>query len=1161
MSKSINVINPIQSVSQVIEKLFSFPGIGPKTTYQVIEAVASGKHVLDILDNPVEFAGVAKNRVHVFKKFLEANPLPKKLRRIKNIRVIVAQADLDTIGDDLVSKRNYSDFGFVGEDKIAGYKEVSGSYAFELLAQFYEAEPQTVTTKKYINGQIVTREVLAYVLPHVAIIDLKGEEVGDAEKKAAIVKEGLKYYDHENVLRTFLYAFRSPSQERVVVVVGTASHVVHPIDAMAAVGMSPFAFAKKDGVDEKGNTIYKLDYLKAMKRFGLTLSNSVKSNFIRFGTKVTVDEATGDIIVSGGNVTARIVEDVYSSVKQGKYKAFGKFTKKAEVFDAAEHPVTQVAGDGQMYISKKIKTLGQEEFGRSFQNGVARLFSGFVKGNVVYIPHLDRYFEEDIIIPISSFKASTDTLEDIIADLDLQFRIALFGSPIKYKKHFVNLPYQFTHGMNLSAETMIKLIEPHLDRVKDMLDKPELIKEYLGLEKLMNMSELSIEEQEDALESTLVSTLTTFLHYSPESYKDIYLKEKALVLLQELIKQWKSGSIPVEANYRFLVMDPYAILEAYKARGTGFENRIDGKLFVDPNKGLKADTVFMIDSDSYGIYMGKIALARNPQMTKGQSRVVTAVAPQNYVDAAGRDAFDGMVIMSCHDFNAISQGGADFDGDTSLCMTQPELVSAIERACKSAPAFLDIHFEKNQDGSYSFGDGCPFKGSADLSKYNFKFTKEQYTRELELEMYNASLEYVAETLKPNRIGELTDYATKIADAVRVLNYEMMEHFKNGNKQAFNTVQQRAAQLEEMIDLLAWVQSWEIDRAKHGGAYEEALKEELSFIENPPVEVHYFNEKAGKNLWFTPDWMASRKGKPVNGSSVQQTNSVLSRVHQHIIKWEEEVLVGEVKAMRADVAGNNLLSFLSSAVELPESNVVKMGLISSVRRIKTNYNLALKAAYEKHSADLSAMEYVSFDNETAKEKKEMELKRMLDDALNFAVEKAQAELMALSDSYEPAHIGLVAYQLTYSVSPSNRGADVNNPARGLSFPWTAGKHQLLAAVRVASNNTASVVVKPKVKQFDDLEINKVNIGLFTPGFDGLNIANLISEWNNTVAVKVEQDQDGNMMHHVYVKKQRVASIFPEYITHFTGTTKFVAQVKDLQVKGKSITFNLASVTRY
>jgi len=57
--------------------------------------------------------------------------------------------------------------------------------------------------------------------------------------------------------------------------------------------------------------------------------------------------------------------------------------------------------------------------------------------------------------------------------MDAQFRIALSGTPLRYKKKFVKIPYQFVHGMNLSAEAMWKLVQPHLDRVKAMLKNPK----------------------------------------------------------------------------------------------------------------------------------------------------------------------------------------------------------------------------------------------------------------------------------------------------------------------------------------------------------------------------------------------------------------------------------------------------------------------------------------------------------------------------------------------------------------------------------------------------------------------------------------------------------------------------------------------------------------
>lgn len=73
-------------------------------------------------------------------------------------------------------------------------------------------------------------------------------------------------------------------------------------------------------------------------------------------------------------------------------------------------------------------------------------------------------------------------------------------------------------------------------------------------------------------------------------------------------------------------------------------------------------------------------------------------------------------------------------------MTQPELIAAIEGACVKAPAFLDTTFTELEDGLYTFADGCPFPGTADMFKYKFEFTKAQYNRELKINMYEASLD-------------------------------------------------------------------------------------------------------------------------------------------------------------------------------------------------------------------------------------------------------------------------------------------------------------------------------------------------------------------------------------------------------------------------------------
>lgn len=80
----------------------------------------------------------------------------------------------------------------------------------------------------------------------------------------------------------------------------------------------------------------------------------------------------------------------------------------------------------------------------------------------------------------------------------------------------------------------------------------------------------------------------------------------------------------------------------------------------------------------------------------------------------------------------------------------------------------------------------------------------------------------------------------------------MDFNSTGSEAAAKQTLQLTIQLEEMVDHLTWIQLWENDRVNHGGAYEGALKKELSFIENPPSEVSYTDQKTGKKVWFTPD---------------------------------------------------------------------------------------------------------------------------------------------------------------------------------------------------------------------------------------------------------------------------------------------------------------------
>lgn len=1172
-----NVLHPIQTIADVVDLIADFPGIHKETKNfaKIVDAVVAGHSVLAVLENPVELAGIAPQQKHYFDKFLSTYSIPKRLKRAKNIRVLVAQADLETIDDNMMSQRKYNEF-FVGDDKVSGYKEISGSYAAELLSQFYTGAPESVKVFKKVNGQLIEKNFYGYILKDFFIVDANDNERDPdikallLEKKRQMVKEGFFYKDSEGITRRVRFVMQSPSQERQVLYFGVGDHVAHPVDVLEKLGHFALAYAKVVGQQEDGTPIYEVDYVKAMKRFGLTLSNSIKSNFIQIGSEVTKDEVTGDVIITGGNVVVRIVEDVYSEVTQGKFKAFrkekafdknGNLLPRGQVFDAADHPVEIVAGDGQFYFNDRVKVILEREFGRDFQNGISRIFNGYSKGNGVYIPNLNKYFKEDIVIPKSAFKGSLDTLSEVLPMMNIQFRVALFGTPLRFKKQYVKLPYQFAHGMNLSAESMLKLIQPHLDRVKDMLTNAEELRKYVGIEKvekLLTYSDLSQEEKEEALDNTLVSVLTTFLYYVPESYVDVYLKEKALDLLKDLIKEWKGGLIPVEANYRFLVQDPYALLETYRRRGTNKEIRKNGKLFVDPKLGLKANTAFILERDGR-IMGGDVAIARNPQMTKGQSRIVKCVADQRYTAASGKGAFEGMIVLSAHDFNAQAMGGADFDGDTALVLTDPILVDAVKRATASHAAFLDIHFFLDKEGNINFDDGCPYQeDKAKMAKFKYRFTLEEYNRELVIKMYEDSLDYVADKLMPNRIGELTNYATKLADAIRTLGYKMMQA---QTQEEYNYLKERIAFLEEKIDLLAWVQSWEIDRAKHGGAYEEALAEELDFIKNPPAEVRYL-DKNDAPKWITPDWMGYLKGKEVDGVKVVHTNSVLSKVHQYIMYWEETELDRVVAEMRKDYKDNNLLGILTANIAMPTDPVIKHGLIKAVTAVKNQYNNDLRNAYQYEENEKAKVEMAYFPNPYAKVEELERIEKERKDLIALATERATFALHELEANYLPEHIGVAAYQLVYSQTAGARGANEENPAKGLSFPWRAATRQLLIALRKALQAEDKPMIEKQVRTFkpEEIAINKVRIGNFAPSVRPQDIVNKMATWNNQLAIKVEQVGSG-IIFNVYIKQEKVGSVFPDYIHRFAGGKAFVVKAVNIETRNKSLQFHIEAIQQF
>ncbi|WP_067924051.1 RNA dependent RNA polymerase [Alicyclobacillus shizuokensis] len=1020
----------------------------------------------------------------------------------KRYGITVLRADVNAMVWDAelngyVSTLNYADPRvLVDEDPRSGYQRQNQSALTDaLLHKVVE-----------VNGVRVL-PVLCYVN-----LNLKNMEPESEAMREHVVHNGF-FIKGGNRVHKAEYFMASPSQDRTLQGVFLVDLSVPKV--FEAIGMDFRAFAKK----KDGKWV--LDITKGMKRFGLASTNTIPSRAITFGTEI-VEHANGEYSIVGGKFTMRVARQAHAIVKTGKFKAFNMETKQFEVFDAAKFPQKFAVGDGLVFCNARVwKTLCKEFDVRSsaFQIRI----TPFTKGLMVYVPGLEKYFEEDIVAMEGAVKGDYRNID--LMKHTITLRIALFNKQARNCKKFTLLPYQFMHIMSMGAETAKKIVTRHLDRLVDMLHDPELISEYVGLPSQEEILSLEDEEAEEVLNKTLVSTFTHFLFAAPFTLKDLQMKKYARDILMNIADMWTKGMIPVEGHYRWMVQDPYAILEAHRLCP-------EGEVIVPEHIGLRPNTVFMVSDDSRSIETREVALMRNPAIAKGEAALVKCVAPQNYVRAAAKGGFENLCVMSVHDFATVQQGGADNDGDTTLATTQAEIVEVLKK--KSYPAILDKSFRRLEDGNYEWVEGCPWAmdwGEAQAIAFDdveqdgwtLKFEDTLYGHELIQAIHDMSKAWVVRKLVPNKIGQLTNYATRLADAVRRLGY--MVAMGVGNKEDLLAEIER---YERWIELLRLCQGWEIDRPKHGGAYEEHLKDELSFIGNPPEFVSVWNEKLGRRVWFNPDWMAARRGR-----EGRFTGSVLSQVRKHVQDYLEANILDVVESMNKEDMSCNILGELSSCIVMDPARFE--ALKKHIAPIKREYGYAISQAFEYSEKQLeNLLAAVDGDDKsplyvTGKNRIEEERKNKI----GAIVEKAQRAIAALEAGFAPEEIGYVAYHMTYAESKSEAHA----------FPWVAAKRQLLAACMVVSGTKTPNTIEAVAPSHFNVSMSVLR------GISGEKVEAALKN-GGIIGIRYEEEKlTGNLVAFVYFNGLKVGRLYASAYPFFSGHKAFVADVEEAEFNGK------------
>jgi hypothetical protein len=1073
--------------------------------------------------------------------------------------------------------------------KAQGEKQEDGSYIFE------EVKYQVIRDMRYIVNVDYNLDIPV------------GENELTLEQRFlrdGAVLNGL-YFDFNGRILRAEYFLASASAKRQVM--GTHIVGMDAVTALHEIGMDMRQFSKFKGVK------YVYDAMKAPTRFGLASTSSLPSTLIKIGKGIKEYE-DGSYAIVGGTHTMKVTADIFSYVRSGKYVAYDAENDAMIVLDASEIAFKRNVTDGLVFADASVQQSIFAEFGKLVSSEQVRITPA-TKGLVVFVPGLKDMVGHDLLAFESATKGDYRTLLRTNPDFEIEFRVAIFGKNAAGDKKKTNVPYQMIQTSNFNIEALKEKLLLELDEAFSIYDNADKLADYLGTRTLDIFDDVSdedmTEEQRGQIDGTLTSMFTNFFYAGEFVMNDPYFKKRLLDIIENLILAWTRGAMPVNGHYRFMVTDVYGVMEAYLQgsidakfrRETDFveyDEKGKASILVPSYVGIPANHVVMVDDQDEFFLDGKdIIFNRNPKISMKETAKATGIVMKAYYLARKEYsyAFNNLVFFSCHDFNTVKQGGADYDGDKTHASTDPIMLDAFVEQ----PALLDLtKLYNKKTGEYEFIEGCPWQ--ADLKaeapyvysyngqyrvgiyrsdvfvdgvmindEFKVSFTDAEYTLDFARQMHELSKVFVLRTLESNRIGELTDYATKLLAAISHLQYCLQNNVVALDPSVKYvpeslTEELRAHYVEQieymtfLVDKMRLAQGWEIDRPKHGGAYWN--KFHMEFIDDVnefPIFTSgvYFTPK-GKEYkkWHDLEWHRACKTRD---SLKLQKGMVFPSVMQELRSFVLVQFNTKVKAefikMNPSSDNNNLIKRLA-----PYANVYNHSTVdrlmkelvsvfdeyaeaqSHIGTLRIRYNAKREATMfrSKHEADV-------FD---AKHKYE------LDNLLQQAIITARSQVKALSaktvEGYEldEAAIAYIVYARKYQDYDAKKA---KSPAEGLSFPWVICQDGMLELVRRASGKSNAHVRFTNIKAAD-ITVRLTGFAAF--GLSGDKVKQLFST-ATTAGVKYEYDSIMDTYTPVvYVNNRAVAMIPYDYAHFFTGAHKFIFGFKDFEATAKSGSFKLS-----
>jgi hypothetical protein len=281
----------------------------------------------------------------------------------------------------------------------------------------------------------------------------------------------------------------------------------------------------------------------------------------------------------------------------------------------------------------------------------------------------------DLIVEHNSWKYSpTDHYTGKVAP---EFELVNISKP----GHTNMLNYQFILALDPSSPQKAKevfdaLVDRQIESLRTMFTDPEYALKKLGLIEKGDSPLAGIGVDEYAMNQ--VSKVTRLVATTPEAVKDAWFRKKVLDLFQNREKDIRSGRVEVEGANRYIITDPTAFLRTDKMvlnKETGLMDIVIDSM---------SDVALRDPRDCYWNGQDKDAvLFRSPCVHPGEpqkvrltNRIVEAIeTPYGFIPV--RKLFESIKdVVVVNGFSTIleSMGGADTDGDTVLCTTEPSIV-------------------------------------------------------------------------------------------------------------------------------------------------------------------------------------------------------------------------------------------------------------------------------------------------------------------------------------------------------------------------------------------------------------------------------------------------------------------------------------------------------